>query len=146
MSMPHSFPRVTRSVSNASMSRIVFIVRPFPLAQSSIIRAFSGTSQITVLMAAGKTNGPKLINRLCSYVQSLIWSVATALQASVRCPFMYLCRWCSRWPLCRVCRTKELPPGSMCNRPALRWSTERENRPASQKCIWSQWQQLLRSS
>lgn len=72
--MPHSCPRVTRSVSNTSMSRIVFIVRPFSLAQSRIIRAFSGTSQITVLMAAGKTNGPKLINSLRSYQYRCPWS------------------------------------------------------------------------
>lgn len=113
ISMSHSRARSTSSSWNASMITIVFTDVPLPLTQSRTIPAFSGTSQITVEMVAG-TERTVLGGPLCNSVSD------TGQRGG------YLCRWCSRWPHCPECRTAEPSPGSMCNRPVLKWSTERE--------------------
>lgn len=117
ISMSHSWARSTSSSWNASMITIVFTDVPLPLTQSRTIQAFSGTSQITVEMVAG-TERTVLNDPLCTGVSD----------AGQRASVWYLCRWCSRWPPYPECHTAEPSPGSMCNRPILKWSTEREKR------------------
>lgn len=133
---PHSCPRLTSSASNASISTMVFTVFPFPLTQSRMIRAFSATSQITVEMEPEKKKKKK-INKNMAWVEPLcitgsarnfwtLWQYCRWRGKFTGAPFVYLCRLCSQWPQCQECHTMEPPPGSMCNRPPLKWSTGRQ--------------------
>lgn len=72
MSTPLSCPRASNSLSKASMRTIVFTVFPCPLTESRIIRAFSGTSQITVEMAAEGHKSFELV--ICGGLH-LLWLV-----------------------------------------------------------------------
>ena len=95
--MPHFSPWVTSSLSKASMRTMAFTVCCFPLTQSKMSLALSGTSQITVEMVAGITrNHIELIlikkrKRNNNRGQRNMW-------------------WDSRWCGALQCRISRCPP------------------------------------